>query len=248
MVNYIKELLGHLKDSNYPGAFILISEIVKELDRLDPRDFSPDVQSKFVRNKAFLKAYVGQDPTLIGRSWPKEQIGKLCDDLLTCIDSFAGEGSFGKRRSFPYINDKDLLVIIERDYFELKTILFSAGAWKSVVIMAGSILEAVLYDVLTKDQSALSKATSSAKAPKGKDITKGEWKLSNLIEVATDTVILPQDRANTVDQVLRDYRNFVHPKKEIKAAHQCMEAEGYMAIGSLDGIFNHFDSCLNKAP
>lgn len=80
--------------------------------------------------------------------------------------------------------------------------------------MAGSILEAVLYDVLTKDQSALSKATSSAKAPKGKDITKGEWKLSNLIEVATDTGILPQDRANTVDQVLRDYRNFVHPKKK----------------------------------
>lgn len=59
MVNYIKELLGNLKDINYPGAFILIGEIVKELDRLDPRDFLPTVQSGFVKNKAFLKAYVG---------------------------------------------------------------------------------------------------------------------------------------------------------------------------------------------
>ena len=31
MVNYIKELLGNLKDTTYPGAFILIGEIVKEL-------------------------------------------------------------------------------------------------------------------------------------------------------------------------------------------------------------------------
>ena len=248
MVNYIKELLGNLKDTTYPGAFILIGEIVKELDRLDPRDFLPTVQSGFVKNKAFLKAYVGQDPTLVGGSWPKEQIGKLCNDLLVCLDSFAGQGSFGKLRTFSFINDKDLLVIIERDYFELKTILFPSGAWKSVVIMAGSILEAVLYDVLTQAPSVLSKATSSTKAPKGKDITKGEWKLASLIEVATEIGILPLDRANTIDQVLRDYRNFVHPKKEIKAAHQCSEAEGYMAIGALEGIFNHFDSSLKKAP
>jgi hypothetical protein len=69
--------------------------------------------------------------------------------------------------------------------------------------------------------------------------------LSELIEVATD--ILPKDRANTADQVLRDYRNFVHPKKEIRAEHECTEAEGYMALGALDGILNHFDDKLNKA-
>ena len=248
MINYIKDLLVDIKKTNYPGATILIGETVKELDRFDPRDFLPTVRSEFVKNKAFLKCYVGYDPQQSGRSWPKDQIGKLCDELLMCLNSFAGQGSFGKRRTFPFIKDNDLLIIIERDYFEFKTILFPSGAWKSCVIMAGSILEAVLYDILTQDPSVLSKATSSDKAPKGKDITKGEWKLSNLIEVATDIGILPHDRANTVDQVLRDYRNFVHPKKEIKAKHQCSEAESYMAIGAIDGIFNHFDSSLNKMP
>jgi hypothetical protein len=138
----------------YPGGCLLIGEIVKELDRLDPRDFLPDMQSTFVKNKAFLKTYVGQDPTLIGRSRPKEQVGTLCDELLTCLDSFGGEGSSGKRRTFLFI----------RDYFELKTILFSSGAWKSVVMVAGSILEAVLYDLLTQP-SVLNKATCSVKAP-----------------------------------------------------------------------------------
>ena len=47
---------------------------------------------------------------------------------------------------------------------------------------------------------------------------------------------------------MKSYLPKVDPKKEIKAAHQCSEAEGYMAIGALEGIFNHFDSSLNKAP
>jgi hypothetical protein len=50
---------------------------------------------------------------------------------------------------------------------------------------------------------------------------------------------LPEERGDTIDQVLRDYRNFVHPRKELKAAHQCTEAEAYVARGALDGVCNH---------
>ncbi len=240
MVHYIKELLKDLKDlSNGGYAANLTGAIVEELNRLDPRDFLPNVQSLFVKKKAELKLYAGIDPISIGRSWPKDQIGKLCDDLIVCMESFAGEGSLGKRRKFPFVKDKELFNIIDRDYFELKTILFPSGAWKSVVILAGSILEAVLYDYLTQDQILLLKATSTATAPKNKDVNK--WTLADLINVSTDIGVLPIDRANTIDQVLRDYRNFVHPKKEIKAAHQCSEAEAYLAIGALDGICNYFD-------
>jgi len=66
--------------------------------------------------------------------------------------------------------------------------------------------------------------------------------LHNLIEVAVDLSILPEARSNTVDQVLRDYRNFVHPKKEVRAEHPCSEAEALMSKGALDGICNHLKS------
>jgi hypothetical protein len=108
--------------------------------------------------------------------------------------------------------------------------------------MAGSILEAILYDLLTADPSIQQKAMTAHKAPKEKgtvkDIADGDWKLHSLIEVAAELKLLPDERAKTFDQVLRDYRNFVHPKKEIKAAHPCTEAEAYMSKGALDGVCN----------
>jgi hypothetical protein len=37
---------------------------------------------------------------------------------------------------------------------------------------------------------------------------------------------------------LRDYRNFVHPKKELRAQHPCTEAEALMSVGALEGVCN----------
>ncbi len=241
IINHIRELINDLKNVSPAFGPVLISAVVEELNRLDPRDFLPIVQREFVIKRVSLRPYVGIDTVKTGRSWPKEQINGLCDGILKCLDSYTGENTFGKRREFNFVKDNDLRKIIERDYLELKTILFPSGAWKSVVVMAGSILEAILYDILTIGQSVLLRAAASNKAPKNKDINKGEWRLIDLINVSTDIGILTVDRACTIDQVLRDYRNFIHPKKEIKAQHECSEAEAYLAIGALDGICNYFD-------
>jgi hypothetical protein len=74
-----------------------------------------------------------------------------------------------------------------------------------------------------------------------KNLTGGDWTLHDMIEVAADIGLIPNDRSKTFDQVLRDYRNFVHPKKEVRAGHPCTEAEAMMAKGALDGVCNHFD-------
>src|SRR5262249_46969295 len=137
---------------------------------------------------------------------------------------------------------------VERDYRELAVCLLPGGAWKSAVVLAGSILEAILYDQLTRDAARVAAAMASPKAPRKKggvvkditqDTAEAEWRLSDLIDVCVDLTILPQARADTIDQVLRDYRNFVHPRKELKAAHPCAEAEATLAKGALDAVCNH---------
>jgi hypothetical protein len=70
------------------------------------------------------------------------------------------------------------------------------------------------------------------------------WKLTPLIEVALDTNVLPSARADTIDQVLRDYRNFVHPQKEKKAKHECNEAEAGLAKYGLDGVCDYLEKTL----
>jgi hypothetical protein len=177
-----------------------------------------------------------------------QRASKACERTIEVLTAYAGHGSKAVTRSFTFVHNADLRSIIERDYKELALILIPGAAWKSAVVMAGSILEAILYDLLTRDAALIAKAMASPKAPtKGttavKDITnntsENEWKLVNLINVAVDLNLLPQERAHTIDQILRNYRNFVHPRKEIKEAHPCTEAEATLAKGALDGVCNH---------
>ncbi len=97
---------------------------------------------------------------------------------------------------------------MERDYRELSLLVFSAGGWKELhVILAGSILEALLYDALTCDPATTAKANAARRAPKYKGkvkpIESGDWRLAELIDVASELQILPTERAKTIDQVTR---------------------------------------------
>jgi hypothetical protein len=242
MIDYLKEFIDQaiLKDGNYPAPRkSLVDELASELLSLNTRDFEPAVRSRLMVLKAHIRHFVRE------RHFNQGALKDKLRELRSLLDSYLGEGSRGVARSFPFITDAELKRIIERDYSELKLKLFPDEAWKSVVVMAGSILEAILFDVLTQPNNKAN-ANASLKAPRDKhqqpiDITTGDWKLFNLIEVAVDLKILPPERGDAIDQVLRDYRNFVHPKKEVKARHLCNEAEALLAIGALDAVCNHLE-------
>ena len=221
-----------------------LKELVKELDRLDPRDFEPASQPEFLRVRGTMVHFAGLS------SYTKSKILETISPLLLVLDKFRGVGSSRVTRKFPYLTKPDLSSIVERDYVELNVRLFPSGAWKSTVIMAGSILETLLFDVLS-DPKRVAATNASPKAARARggvpiDITSdpASWKLSHLIEVASDTNVLPRARADTIDQVLRDYRNFVHPQVELKAQHECNEAEAGLAKYGLDGVCDHFDKTL----
>ena len=237
MVAYIKQLIRDLipiADRQHPDVYCLYNAIATEVNRLDPRDFAPAVQRDFALTRARLEWASGD----VTRS--RWVIGNL-EPLLQILDQYRGEGSHSTTREFPFVSDNDLKEIITRDYRELSQVVFPANAWKSAVVLAGSILEAILQDQLTKDERTLAAANQSPSAPRGKELAKGEWSLQYMITVCVELGILTEERADCVDQVLRDYRNFVHPKKEVKSAHPCTEAEGFLAVGALDAVCNHLE-------
>ena len=228
---------GCLK-SRLPLSIFAMSKIVaEELDRLDPRDFLPSAQYDFVIQRMKMRLLALEKSITISEA----TITPMCQQLTLLLDQYGGKDSQAAQRDFTYISDVKLRIIVERDYKELSTRLFPSGSWKSVVILAGSILEAVLYDALTKDAQSIAMAIASTKAPKKGNLVKGDWTLCNMIDVAEDLKLLPTDRAKSIDQVLRDYRNFVHPKIEVKATHPCSEAEAFMAKGALDAVFDHLN-------
>jgi hypothetical protein len=185
---------------------------------------------------------------LAGCQRDREECLAGCKQLLAILDCYGGQGSGLVRREFPFIRTPDLRVIVQRDYRELAVQLLPSGAWKSAVVLAGSILEAILFDQLTWDYAASRNAMISPDAPRKKggqikeiksDAREDEWTLSDMIRVCVERGILPQPRAEAIDQVLRDYRNFVHPRKEIRSGHPCTEAEATLAKGALDAVINH---------
>lgn len=217
--------------------FIVLAE---ELDRLDPRDFLPDAQFTFPILRQRLRGYSKQ----VEKGWSATFLN-IVDPIIEVLQMYGGDGSRAETRSFSFVRDDRLRQIIERDYRKLSLILLPGGAWKSTVIMSGSILEAI-YSSLTETHNLI-KTRSSTKAPMGKDILKGEWSLHKLIEVGTDIGIVPMQRAETFDRILRDYRNFVHPNVEIREEHPCTEAEALMAKGALDGVCNFLESKNNRS-
>jgi hypothetical protein len=165
------------------------------------------------------------------------------------LDSYAGEGTGAKKRDFSFVADPAVRSIVERDYRELAIRALPDGSWKSTVILAGSILEAVLYDLLTKEPTLSASAMTSSEAPtkkKGgpvKDITKHtrdeQWSLNDLIKVACDLKLLPHKDEQAIHLVLRDYRNFIHPRLEAKMGIRISEGHATASKGMLDIILDH---------
>lgn len=253
MIQYVKdineELIKVLGSSTYKtntglNIFDFIKIITEEIDKLETNNFPPEDRYKFIVVRQNFRN-ISRQSAISNASYPTYK--KLSQDLINLLNNFGNINSGNIHRNFNFLHDNGLKVIIERDYSELSSILLPDGAWKSVVIMAGSILEAILFDVLSNPRFN-SQAVSSTKVPTnraGLPITDmDKWKLQNLIDVAEDISILPPKRAKSIDQVLRDYRNFVHPKREVKSQHACTEAEALMAKGGLDGVCNHLESII----
>jgi len=234
MTAHISQLIHDLLKTpeRGPEQYCIMQAIAEELGTLDSRDFPPHARYLFVSMRARCRYAAGAVQLVNG-------ILKTLEALPKVLDVYGGVGSHIQTRSFDFIADPGLKAIVIRDYRELDCILFPSHAWKSTVIMAGSILEAILYDLLVSDRKINARACAAPSAPKKLSLDRAEWKLCHLIDVASEIELLPPSRAASIDQVLRDYRNFVHPNKEIKSEHQCTEAEALMAKGALDGVCNH---------
>ncbi len=89
----------------------------------------------------------------------------------------------------------------------------------AAIIMIGSLLEGVLYAKI-KSNWASAKQSSRAPTDSKRSVKKlSRWKLSEMIDVAHDCQWIQKhavDFSGTL-HILRDYRNIVHPRKQLKS-------------------------------
>jgi hypothetical protein len=104
---------------------------------------------------------------------------------------------------FNFITSDQFRESLENDYKELRNSL-EARSWKSVQILSGSIVEALLIDYIT---------ASNMKIPSGKDVLK--ITLAEAITICKSENII-SERTADLCSVIRSYRNLIHPARQIR--------------------------------
>jgi hypothetical protein len=118
--------------------------------------------------------------------------------------------------SFEFVGDQELRAALARDAKEL-SFASDAGAYKSTVVLAGSIIETVLLDHLVSTDH--NKRT-------GDDPTKFEFR--KLIETCHSEGVI-SDRTKQLLHAVRDYRNLIHPGRSLRLKEQVTSAAATIA-------------------
>lgn len=108
---------------------------------------------------------------------------------------------------FKYVEDLEMRYLLERDFKEC-AIAVVAGQEKSAIIMCGSIIEALLLASIKK--VGIERYSVNGKTKKVMDMV-----LNELLYVADENQLI-RKRNYHLSQYVKDYRNAVHPAKEIR--------------------------------
>ena len=132
----------------------------------------------------------------------------------------------GETLEFTFIKDSSLRPILERDCVEIQK-AYVSECWKSVVILTGGSLEAVLLDRLLQIET---QAKAAKSAPSSKDVSK--WDLSDLIKVAVELKVV-EPSAKVLADAVRQYRNLVHPGNELRSKLSVGKLEANSGLNAL---------------
>jgi len=114
-----------------------------------------------------------------------------------------------------FVSSKELRGILQRDIAELNTAR-SQGLDKTAkicMVLCGSIAETLLLDCLQQNQPAA--LATAATLPKKPSSNLEDWDLNEMVTVGTKLGLLSDDTSTGATQ-LRQWRNLIHPGRELK--------------------------------
>lgn len=115
----------------------------------------------------------------------------------------------------PLISDQEMQDILFERWTEC-TICLEAQASLAATVMMGGLLEAILLARINRenDKAPIFKAKSAPKDSQGRTKQLKEWMLSDYINVVHELKWVSVS-VKDVGEVLRDYRNYIHPYKQL---------------------------------
>lgn len=127
------------------------------------------------------------------------------------------------------MSSPELRAIAKRDLLELEAAL-KAGSIKTVLVLSGSILEGILLDRLITRR-----AEAENLHPKSLPLEK--WQLNDIIEISGKLDILPTETIAKFSHGLREFRNLIHPGRELRDKLVIAAEEARIGVEVLNIVF-----------
>jgi hypothetical protein len=161
--------------------------------------------------------------------------------LAAVLEAVRGDSPVTEKLDFSFVRDATLREILERDWDEAQR-AYVAQCWKSVVILSGGAVEALLLDRLLQEPARTPLAKN---APKNRELDK--WDLSELIKVSVE-LDLVEPVAETVANAVRQYRNLVHPGAELRGGLRVEKLEAESGLNVFKTVCRDLAGNTSLAP
>lgn len=148
----------------------------------------------------------------------------------------------------PLAADASMQMILQRRWDEVQRCLACKSNLAATVMMGG-LLESLLLARINSSptKGAVFTAKSAPRDKAGKTLMLPDWKLVHMVEVAHELTWITKS-AKDVGNVLRDFRNYIHPHKEYTDGVSILEEDARMFWEVTKSITRHVLVSVGKTP
>ena len=148
----------------------------------------------------------------------------------------------------PLASDPAMQTILKRRWEEVQ-LCVTCKANLAATVMMGGLLESLLLARINRspDKAAVFKAKTAPRDKLGKTLTLPDWKLFAMVEVADELKWISKS-ARDIGNVLRDFRNYIHPHKEYTDAVLISEDDASMFWGITKAITRQVLGSVGRSP
>ena len=177
--------------------------------------------------------------------YPKRNINKLEKILYPDISKQYNKNkkdNFNKK--LRYINNKELRKLIKEDLNEIN-ICISNKAWKSAVVLSGGVIEAILYDWLSLINNNDIKDAYYKCYQKAMNKKLNKLSFSEYIDITSNLGLLSSLKIQLTD-VIRNYRNLIHPDVNLRKNIRADESIAKISIDYILGLLEERKNYLKN--
>lgn len=211
----------------------LTQQIPSELITLLPDDFTEFVSSTAALRTSIQNWQFSGDSALhfIPGLRPLSPVTLIRQNLAKCPDEFPAAST----AELTFITDIALQQSLRLDLSASNNAL-SNGEWKAAIVLAGSLVEALLLLALLQ-QNQVNVLAAAARVSLKVSSNLEDWVLYQYIEVAAELKLIAAETA-TQCRLAKDFRNLIHPGQAQRLEQACNRGTALSAVAAVEHVVN----------